>query len=157
MIGSTIRNTANPTMLQAGYKANVIPSTAEATIDTRFLPGHEDELLATIDELIGEGVDREFVVRDIAVETSLRRRRRRRDAGRLAARGSRRAARSLPDERRHRREVVLDTRHSVLRVLAAAAATRPRLHLAVPRHRRAGPGRCVCSSACACSTGSCPC
>ena len=45
MIGATIRNTANPTMLEAGYKANVIPSRAEATIDTRFLPGHEDELL----------------------------------------------------------------------------------------------------------------
>ena len=26
MIGATIRNTANPTMLEAGYKANVIPS-----------------------------------------------------------------------------------------------------------------------------------
>jgi acetylornithine deacetylase/succinyl-diaminopimelate desuccinylase-like protein len=70
MIGATIRNTANPTMLEAGYKNNVIPSTAEATIDTRFLPGQEDELLATVDELIGEGVTRETVVRDIAVETS---------------------------------------------------------------------------------------
>ena len=70
MIGATLRNTANPTMLQAGYKSNVIPSSAEALIDTRFLPGHEDELLATIDELIGAGVTREFVARDIAVETS---------------------------------------------------------------------------------------
>ena len=42
MIGATIRNTANPTMLEAGYKANVIPSKAEATIDTRFLPGQEE-------------------------------------------------------------------------------------------------------------------
>ena len=39
MIGATIRNTANPTMLEAGYKTNVIPSRAEATIDSRFLPG----------------------------------------------------------------------------------------------------------------------
>jgi acetylornithine deacetylase/succinyl-diaminopimelate desuccinylase-like protein len=70
VIGSTIRNTANPTMLSAGYKANVIPSTAEATIDARFLPGHEEELLETLDELIGEGIDRETLVRDIAVETS---------------------------------------------------------------------------------------
>ena len=31
----------------AGYKANVIPSSAEATIDARFLPGMEDELLKT--------------------------------------------------------------------------------------------------------------
>jgi acetylornithine deacetylase/succinyl-diaminopimelate desuccinylase-like protein len=70
MIGAAIRNTANPTMLSAGYKSNVIPSTAEATIDTRFLPGREDELLAKIDELAGEGITRETIVRDIAVETS---------------------------------------------------------------------------------------
>jgi acetylornithine deacetylase/succinyl-diaminopimelate desuccinylase-like protein len=70
MIGATIRNTANPTMLAAGYKSNVIPSRASATIDARFLPGQEDHLLETIDELIGDGVEREFEVRDIAVETS---------------------------------------------------------------------------------------
>jgi acetylornithine deacetylase/succinyl-diaminopimelate desuccinylase-like protein len=69
MIGATIRNTTNPTMLEAGYKSNVIPSKAEATIDARFLPGQEDALLSTIDELLGEGVEREFQVRDIAVET----------------------------------------------------------------------------------------
>jgi acetylornithine deacetylase/succinyl-diaminopimelate desuccinylase-like protein len=69
MIGATIRNTANPTMLQAGYKNNVIPSSAEAVIDTRFLPGHEQELYDTIDQLIGEGVTREFITHDIAVET----------------------------------------------------------------------------------------
>jgi acetylornithine deacetylase/succinyl-diaminopimelate desuccinylase-like protein len=70
MIGATIRNTANPTMLDAGYKANVIPSRAEATVDARFLPGQEEAMLATIDELIGDGVSREFINRDIAVETS---------------------------------------------------------------------------------------
>jgi acetylornithine deacetylase/succinyl-diaminopimelate desuccinylase-like protein len=70
MIGAVIRNTSNPTMLQAGYKANVIPSSAEATIDARFLPGQEDAMHAAIDELIGEHVEREFIVQDIAVETS---------------------------------------------------------------------------------------
>ncbi|MGH8862846.1 MAG: M20/M25/M40 family metallo-hydrolase [Jatrophihabitantaceae bacterium] len=70
MIGATVRNTANPTMLEAGYKTNVIPSRAAATIDCRFLPGQEDHLLETIDELIGDGVEREFEIRDIAVETS---------------------------------------------------------------------------------------
>jgi acetylornithine deacetylase/succinyl-diaminopimelate desuccinylase-like protein len=70
MIGAVIRNTANPTMLLAGYKENVIPSTAEATIDARFLPGQRDALLAAIDELSGDGVVRETVVSDIAVETS---------------------------------------------------------------------------------------
>jgi acetylornithine deacetylase/succinyl-diaminopimelate desuccinylase-like protein len=69
MVGAVLRNTSNPTMLDAGYKTNVIPSAAEATIDARFLPGHEDELLATIDALLGEHVTREFIHRDIAVET----------------------------------------------------------------------------------------
>jgi acetylornithine deacetylase/succinyl-diaminopimelate desuccinylase-like protein len=69
-IGATIRNTTNPTMLQAGYKANVIPGSAEATIDARFLPGQHDAMLATIDELIGEHITRETIVSDIAVETS---------------------------------------------------------------------------------------
>ncbi|HEX8869226.1 MAG TPA: M20/M25/M40 family metallo-hydrolase, partial [Lentzea sp.] len=42
MIGATLRDTANPTMLSAGYKANVIPSVAEATVDCRILPGREE-------------------------------------------------------------------------------------------------------------------
>jgi acetylornithine deacetylase/succinyl-diaminopimelate desuccinylase-like protein len=70
MIGATIRNTANPTMLEAGYKVNVIPSRAEAAIDTRFLPGQEEALFATLDELAGPGIEREEIVRDIAVETA---------------------------------------------------------------------------------------
>lgn len=69
MVGAVIRNSANPTMLTAGYKANVIPSSAEAVVDCRFLPGYEDELLETIDTLIGPGVTRSADVADIAVET----------------------------------------------------------------------------------------
>ncbi|MEU7989597.1 M20/M25/M40 family metallo-hydrolase [Streptosporangium canum] len=69
MIGATLRNTANPTMLQGGYKANVIPQTATAHVDGRFLPGYEDEFFQTIDELLGPNVTREFVYHDIAVET----------------------------------------------------------------------------------------
>jgi Acetylornithine deacetylase/Succinyl-diaminopimelate desuccinylase and related deacylases len=69
MVGATLRNTANPTMLEAGYKANVIPQTATAHVDGRFLPGYEEEFFATIDELLGPNVTREFVHYDIAVET----------------------------------------------------------------------------------------
>ncbi|MCO6005321.1 M20/M25/M40 family metallo-hydrolase [Actinoallomurus purpureus] len=69
MIGATVRNTLNPTVLDAGYKANVIPQTATAQVDGRFLPGHEEEFFATVDELLGEHVRREFVHHDIAVET----------------------------------------------------------------------------------------
>jgi acetylornithine deacetylase/succinyl-diaminopimelate desuccinylase-like protein len=69
LIGATLRNTVNPTMLQAGYKHNVIPGEASAFIDGRFLPGFEEEFFATIDELIGPDVTREFVVHDVALET----------------------------------------------------------------------------------------
>ena len=70
MIGATLTNTANPTMLTAGYKVNVVPQTASAQIDGRFLPGHEDEFFAELDELLGHAVRREFVNNAIAVETT---------------------------------------------------------------------------------------
>jgi len=70
MIGATIRNTANPTMLEAGYKANVIPGKAEATVDARFLPGQEEAMQKTLRELVGDGIDIDIEVGDIAVETS---------------------------------------------------------------------------------------
>ncbi|WP_375475821.1 M20/M25/M40 family metallo-hydrolase [uncultured Jatrophihabitans sp.] len=69
MIGATVRNTANPTMLEAGYKVNVIPGRAEASIDTRFVPGAEERMLAVLDELAGEGITRETIHNNIAVET----------------------------------------------------------------------------------------
>ncbi len=60
MLGAVIRNTANPTMLKAGYKTNVIPTDAQATVDGRFLPGYEDEFFATLHELAGDGIEFEF-------------------------------------------------------------------------------------------------
>lgn len=68
MIGATLQNTANPTMLEAGYKANVIPGSATATVDGRFIPGFEDELNSTIQSLIGEGITVETITRDKALE-----------------------------------------------------------------------------------------
>jgi acetylornithine deacetylase/succinyl-diaminopimelate desuccinylase-like protein len=68
MIGATISNTANPTMLEAGYKANVIPQSASAIIDGRFLPGHEDQLHQTIRSLAGDDIEVEILTRDIALE-----------------------------------------------------------------------------------------
>ncbi len=70
MVGATLTNTANPTMLSAGYKVNVIPQVASAQVDGRFLPGYEDEFFREIDALIGPGISREQVHHDIAVETS---------------------------------------------------------------------------------------
>ncbi|MFD9739027.1 M20/M25/M40 family metallo-hydrolase [Umezawaea sp. NPDC059074] len=58
---STVRNSTTPTMLSAGYKVNVIPGTATARVDVRTLPGTEDELMATIDTLLGPNVTREYL------------------------------------------------------------------------------------------------
>ena len=68
MIGATLQNTANPTMLEAGYKANVIPGSASAVIDGRFLPGYENELNDTIRSIIGPDIAIETISRDIALE-----------------------------------------------------------------------------------------
>jgi acetylornithine deacetylase/succinyl-diaminopimelate desuccinylase-like protein len=65
---STLRTTANPTALTAGYKHNVIPDVAEALIDVRTLPGTEDEALADIRRIVGDDVEIQTVHRDIGLE-----------------------------------------------------------------------------------------
>ncbi|MGY1705691.1 M20/M25/M40 family metallo-hydrolase [Geodermatophilus sp. SYSU D00697] len=70
MIGAALRNTVNPTMVDAGYKANVIPGTASATVDGRFLYGQEEEFERQLASLLGEGVRRDWLVHDQAVETT---------------------------------------------------------------------------------------
>ncbi|MCV7028928.1 M20/M25/M40 family metallo-hydrolase [Mycobacterium sherrisii] len=70
MLTAVLRDTANPTMLKAGYKANVIPGAAEAVIDCRVLPGRLAAFEAEIDQLIGPDVTREWI-RDLpSYETS---------------------------------------------------------------------------------------
>ena len=67
-VRGTLQDTANVTMANAGYKHNVIPQSATAALDCRFLPGHEETLMATIRELAGEHVEVEVVHRDIALD-----------------------------------------------------------------------------------------
>ncbi|MHA6758914.1 M20/M25/M40 family metallo-hydrolase [Streptacidiphilus sp. PAMC 29251] len=69
LIGATLRNTAQPTMLGAGYKVNVIPGQATAHVDGRYLPGLEDEFHAELDRVLGPRIRRETVHADKAVET----------------------------------------------------------------------------------------
>jgi acetylornithine deacetylase/succinyl-diaminopimelate desuccinylase-like protein len=69
IVGATLRDTANPTMLHAGYKANVIPSSAEAVVDCRVLPGREEAFLREVDELLGPDVTREWVTELPPLET----------------------------------------------------------------------------------------
>ncbi len=70
IVGATLRDTANPTMLDAGYKANVIPSTAEAVVDCRVLPGRQAAFEREVDELLGPDVTREWVLSMPPVETT---------------------------------------------------------------------------------------
>ncbi len=68
LVGAVLQNTANPSMLAAGYKHNVVPGEASAGIDGRVLPGYEEEFDATIRALVGDGIDVEPVVVDDAIE-----------------------------------------------------------------------------------------
>jgi acetylornithine deacetylase/succinyl-diaminopimelate desuccinylase-like protein len=70
MVGATVRHTANPTMLDAGYKQNVIPGKAVAYLDCRYLPGGEDEFREQLAEVVGPEVAIELVQRQIAYETT---------------------------------------------------------------------------------------
>ncbi|MFJ3924667.1 M20/M25/M40 family metallo-hydrolase [Streptomyces sp. NPDC090022] len=68
LVEATVRNSANPTMLSAGYKLNVVPGHATAYIDGRVLPGGEDEFRRTLDELTGPDVEWEFHHREVPLE-----------------------------------------------------------------------------------------
>lgn len=58
-----LRNTATPTGLTAGKKTNVIPSTAEAVIDCRVLPGFTaEQVMAELARALGPGFEYEVII-----------------------------------------------------------------------------------------------
>lgn len=57
LVGATLRDTANVTMIEGGEAPNVVPSTARATIDCRVLPGREAAFERELLEVLGPGVD----------------------------------------------------------------------------------------------------
>ncbi|MDD9208194.1 M20/M25/M40 family metallo-hydrolase [Georgenia sp. 10Sc9-8] len=67
-VGATLRTGSNPTQLDAGYKANVIPSTATAAVDVRAIPGTEETVMSTLRELAGPGVRVENINLDVGLE-----------------------------------------------------------------------------------------
>jgi acetylornithine deacetylase/succinyl-diaminopimelate desuccinylase-like protein len=71
LVAGTVRNSANPTMLNAGYKVNVIPGEAVAFIDGRVLPGSEAEFAATMDELCGTDATWEYAHSEVPLEAPL--------------------------------------------------------------------------------------
>lgn len=68
LVENTVRNSSNPTMLEAGYKVNVIPGHATAYIDGRTVPGGEEEFRETLDRLTGPDVSWEYDHREIALQ-----------------------------------------------------------------------------------------
>jgi acetylornithine deacetylase/succinyl-diaminopimelate desuccinylase-like protein len=70
IIGATVRNTANPTRLAAGYKDNVIPGKATATVDCRTLPGLDGEFAEQLRAVIGDQIEVETVHHQAALETT---------------------------------------------------------------------------------------
>lgn len=57
-----LRNTATPTVLNAGTKINVIPSAAEALVDGRTLPGFDSQsFLAEVRPLLGDDAEVEIL------------------------------------------------------------------------------------------------
>jgi len=71
LVAPVLRNSANPTMLQAGYKVNVIPGEAVGYVDGRMLPGYEAEFEAVMDELTGPDVGWEYTHREVPLEAPL--------------------------------------------------------------------------------------
>src|ERR1700729_2711807 len=57
LLRPTLRNTYSITKIAAGVQHNVVPFRAEASIDGRYVPGYEPELLADIRDLVGDLVD----------------------------------------------------------------------------------------------------
>ena len=157
LIGATIRNTANPTRLEAGYKDNVIPGRASATIDCRTLPGQAEAFLAELREVIGPDIEIEHNHRQPAVETAfdgpLV------DAMGAALRAEDPGARTVPylmsggtDAKAFATLGIRCFGFAPLRL-----PRRPELRRPVPRHRRAGSGggtrvRRACARPTACAT-----
>ncbi|GAA2331316.1 M20/M25/M40 family metallo-hydrolase [Streptomyces violaceusniger] len=71
LVEPTVRNSANPTVLEAGYKVNVIPGSATAYVDGRMLPGGEEEFHDTLDRLTGPDVEWEFHHRERPLEAPI--------------------------------------------------------------------------------------
>ena len=67
-IQATLRTTTNPTVLNAGYKHNVIPDYAEALVDIRVLAGEEDAVLTELRALVGDDIEIEIVHTDIGLD-----------------------------------------------------------------------------------------
>jgi acetylornithine deacetylase/succinyl-diaminopimelate desuccinylase-like protein len=60
LIGASLRDTANVTGFQAGYRSNVVPSVATATVDCRVLPGREEAFRRETEALLGPAIEADW-------------------------------------------------------------------------------------------------
>lgn len=67
-IQASLRNTSNPTVVNAGYKHNVIPDTAEALVDVRALPTEQSSILEIVQGIVGDDIEIETLHSDIGLE-----------------------------------------------------------------------------------------
>ena len=138
LVAATLRDTANPTMLKAGYKANVIPATAEAVIDCRVLPGRLAAFEREVDELIGPDVSREWIVDLPSYETGFDGELLGRDERRDPRRRPRGPYRAIHARRRNGCKSIRAVGNSVFRVCPLETAAGPGFFGVVPRCRRTG-------------------
>ena len=73
VLAATLSHTISPTMLAAGYKANVIPAEASATIDARILPGETPEgFRDKVRLMVGEDFDLNLIASSRPNESDFR-------------------------------------------------------------------------------------
>jgi acetylornithine deacetylase/succinyl-diaminopimelate desuccinylase-like protein len=72
MLSAAVRNTTNATIVQAGFKHNVIPADATAYIDGRFLPGHQETFQSEVQRIVGDRVTVEPYIVQPALEYDFR-------------------------------------------------------------------------------------
>jgi acetylornithine deacetylase/succinyl-diaminopimelate desuccinylase-like protein len=68
LVDGVLSVSTNLTMLDAGYKVNVIPGSAVGHVDGRIVPGAETEFEQTVDRLVGPDVSWEYYHRSPALE-----------------------------------------------------------------------------------------
>jgi acetylornithine deacetylase/succinyl-diaminopimelate desuccinylase-like protein len=70
-LASTVRSSISPTIIQGGYRVNVIPSEAKATLDVRLMSGQDpDAFLSDVRKVINDATVRvEWIKRDVRPAT----------------------------------------------------------------------------------------
>ncbi len=56
-IRAGLRDVSNVTIVSGGYKDNVVPETATATVDLRYIPGRAEAAIAAVREAVGGDIE----------------------------------------------------------------------------------------------------